>query len=1052
MVKALLDYEHASEIRDRLAGEYKGRGGFNLSTNARLVTGEVYNRKLENGVPEDFETRAAAIAVDIASAELGYVNEGLSLEDRLRLVEENASRFMELYASNRFRANTPTNINMGRWHPSYNEDGNITGYELNSQMGSACFVIPVDDTFGPDADNLGSGIIAAWVKQQHLHKGGGGTGFSFAGLRPKGSIIGYNPVVDGMRSVTWDTQRGTSSGYESFMNFFFNQATDAVKQGNTRRGANMGIQRIDHADFLDHIYAKFGRDKERREYRMKNFNLSVAVTDEFMEAAERNGTYTLYNPHRANPDIKRVLENKWGVENPELVRGDDLATQEQFSEIMRKNARNERNPVTTPSMYLSEDGRDVINAYTGDTIGHVINGIVHIEAAKVLRIISELSHSNGEPGVLFIDRINEQNPVLSIEEIEATNPCGEQPLLGDEACNLGSINVDKFVRYEIFDNRDALRVAAAARSQSRDSALELALEDRFTKVEERRDGKIGIMYFDWNFLDETINDAVRFLDNVIDRSDFPSESIREKVKATRKIGLGFMGFWDANVLMKIRYGSDDSLEFGEALAKRLHDKTNEASVKLAEKRGVFPWWDRSFYNPESEGHKWLLSEPREIRDKYRGKRRLSDEVDRHRLMNYDLHIRNSYTTTQAPTGTIRRTAGERRVINNETLDNLGRASSIEPAFTLWEESNIMNQTVHDFSLAAVELLQREGLWSSEMMEAIKSNRGSVFVYSYTDKEVAKVLNTIPEDVRKVLVTSAGGEKDRYEIQPSQHVDMALRFQRWNRSAISKSINAPTDATVDQLSDVWVRLWKGGSKGGTVYRDKSREFQILNTVTQTIEVPNGSNKKRPLIQRAVVVETPYIGSERNRTERGVELDPNPDSCFTTIAFNPINGRVTGVFQNVAESSVESLSRITSHNISLSGRLKGGKDLSAVIGELEKSTIRGAVRGTMTDEAVMPEGDKSRMRFTIDGATTNESLLTAFYVARFLTDDGKDLNEKSIREKSDLYFQGKVTLRQIIGSKGRITLEDSEENGRPSILGKVRKLKLPDELTEKKCVEC
>ncbi len=1051
MVQALLDYEHTTEIRDRLAEAYKGRGGFNLSSNARLVTGEVYNRKLEDGRPEDFETRAAAIATDIASAELKYLPGDMPLEDRLAHVNGVADRFMDLYASNRFRANTPTNINMGRWEARYDEDGRVVGHKSKKQMGSACFVVPVEDTFGDDADHLGDGIIAAWVTQQHLHKGGGGTGFSFAALRPKGSIIGYNPVVDGIRSVDWSSQRGTSSGYDSFMNDYFNSSTEAVKQGNTRRGANMGIQRIDHADFLDHIYAKFGRDKERSEFRMKNFNLSLAATDEFMEAAEDNGTYTLYNPHRARPEIKRILEKK-GIDRPELVRKDDLATQEQFEKIMKKNAANPRSPVTTPSMYLAKNGEDVINAYSGDKIGIVVNNVVHVYAAKVLQIISELSHTNGEPGVVFIDRINEQNPVLLTEEIEATNPCGEQPLLANEACNLGSINVDKFVKYELFANRDALTVASAARSQSGDSALEAALRDRFTRVEERRDGQVGVAYFDWKAFDETVKDAVRFLDNVIDRSDFPSQKIRDKVAATRKIGLGFMGVWDANVLMKIRYGSKDSLDFGETLAQRLHDRTNEASEALAKERGVFPWWKESFYNNESECHKWLTSEPTEIVDKYRGKRRLSKRVERKLFMDYDREMRNSYTTTQAPTGTIRRTVGEKMTIGDKEIDNLCRSSSVEPAFSLVEESNIMNQKVYDFSLSAVKLLEREGLWSDKMMEAIKANKGSVHIYSYTPKDAAEVLRTIPDEVRDVLVTAAGGEGGNYEIQPSQHVDMALRFQRWNRSAISKSINVPNDATVDNLKDVWVRLWKGGSKGGTVYRDQSRSFQILNTAVGNVEVKQNGKKKRPLLQKAIVIETPYIGSTRDNADRGVEIESSPDSCFTTIAFNPINGGLTGVFQNVAESDVERATLMNRANIALSGRLKGGRNLSDVIEELEKTNVRGAVRGALADEGVVPEGQTAGLRYTIDSSTTSEGLLTALYVARFLTEDGKNLKSKDIEEKMDMYFQGQVTLRQIIGARGMITIEEGHENDLPSILGSVRKLKLPEDLAGKKCVEC
>ena len=198
-----------------------------------------------------------------------------------------------------------------------------------------------------------------------------------------------------------------------------------------------------------------------------------------------------------------------------------------------------------------------------------------------------------------------------------------------------------------------------------------------------------------------------------------------------------------------------------------------------------------------------------------------------------------------------------------------------------------------------------------------------------------------------------------------------------------------------------------------------------------------------------------GLSNSNDERGVSLEHNPDSCFTTIAFNPVNGLVTGVFQNTSEGDVERLTLMNSRNISLSGRLKGGKELDEVIAELEKTNIRGGRMGVMVDEAVMPSSNgqaPQNLRYSIEGATTHQGLLTALYVTRFITESGKNLNTKEVEEKMDMYFQGGVSLRSIVISKGKLTLEEGHENGRPSILGKVKKLKLPEEITEKKCVEC
>lgn len=1032
MVEALLKYEDAARMRKNLSSEFTSK--INLSSNAEFVWREVYLKNLESGGSETVADRMAAIAIDVASADMNYLPESMPYETKVAHVETIAKKNLEMYVDNKFRANTPTNLNMGRWDAVYNSEGDFEEYVQRYQLGSACFVIPVEDTFGDNVNELNDGILEAWVTQQLVHKGGGGTGFSFQRLRPKGSIIDYDPVVDGMESISWEERRGVSSGYESFLNYFFNSATDAVKQGNSRRGANMGIQRIDHMDVLDHMFAKTGRGSHRDEYRIKNFNLSLAVTDEFMDAAREGRTYTLFNPHRARPDIKNILSKKHGIENPEIVREGDLATKEQFETILKKNGKNPFNPLTTPSMYLDE-GR-VINAYNGEPIGFVVDGIVRIEAKKILDTFSKLSYSNGEPGMIFIDRINEFNTLMHEQEIEATNPCGEQPLFPYGACNLGSINVGAHVRHQIFEPSESVNLEAKI------------LKDPFTLYEEK-DGRVAVTWFDWEGLQDTIYTATRFLDGVIDRSDFPAAKIEKNVKETRNIGLGFMGVYDAMVLMKRRYGSKESFEFADALAKFLHDHSLEASQELARERGAFPLFEKSSHNPGSETYEWINSNPQTIPDKYIGKRKLSNRVKREKLMTYGGgKVRNANRTTQAPTGTIRRSSGPK--LRKLSLDNLAISSGIEPIFSLYTKDNILNSEVEDVSFAAAQLLDWEGLNVEKMMNAIKKNRGSVGRYSYTPEEVEEVLSEIPEDVRDVLVTAAGGEGDQYEIVTKSHIKMMEIFQSWNDSAISKTINLPGSATFESMENTWMNLWGSGVKGGTVYRDTSRKFQIQNVFMVPGEGSFKKGNKRPLAQRAMVFELPYCPSS-DLINSGGDIDFNPGRVFTIMSYNPVNGGITGIFQNTPEVDIERISNMTELNIDKSRAFKNGRTLEEVISDLEKMIIRGAKIGVITDEAVMPNGSNERKRFEVTGATTAEARLHACYFMNYLTDGGKNFDDEFIGERLEKYYLGDVTFKAIINTRGRITLEeDSCRN--PSILSNRKVVKMPEMVNESNCPEC
>lgn len=570
------------------------KDSISLSQNARTVLERRYLRKDEEGklleTPEEMFRR---VAHHIALAEERY-GDGAK-------VAEMEEIFYEMMTEFKFLPNSPTLMNAGR------------------RLGqlAACFVLPVEDSM--------EGIFDALKNAAMIHKSGGGTGFSFSRLRPKNSRVG--------------TTGGVASGPVSFMKIF-NTATEQVKQGGTRRGANMAILRVDHPDILEFISSK----KENRE--LNNFNISVAVTDIFMDALRKGERYDLIDPREKSP-------------------------------------------------------------------------IGSLDAQEVYHALVKQAWENGDPGIIFLDRINRDNPTPSLGEIESTNPCGEQPLLPMEACNLGSINLAKFV-----------------------------IEDG---------GKTAI---DFEGLGVLIHDSVHFLDNTIDMSKYPLPEIDRMVKGNRKIGLGVMGFADMLFRLGIPYHSEEALDTAERLMAFIQKKSRDASRALAEERGVFENFDKSIF---------------------RGKKGAT--------------YRNATTTTIAPTGTLSIIAG--------------CSSGIEPLFALSFIRRVMdNDELLEVNPCFENVARKRGFYTRELMDTI-AHKGSI-----------QDIEEIPEDVRRVFATA-------HDITPEWHVRMQAAFQKHTDNAVSKTVNLPRDATVEDVQNVYDMAYEMGCKGVTIYRDGSKEHQVLS---------------------------------------------------------------------------------------------------------------------------------------------------------------------------------------------------------------------------------
>lgn len=563
-----------------------------LSPNSLFILNQRYLlRNEDRDIIETPRQLFKRVAKTIAENEYNYKKDDV-------FVRHLEKEFFQMMSKMEFLPNSPTLMNAG------------------TSLGqlSACFVLPVED----DID----AIFQAIGYTAKIHKSGGGTGFSFSRLRPRADVV--------------KSTGGIASGPLSFMTVF-DAATEVIKQGGKRRGANMGIMRVDHPDIMDFIMAK------EKEGIFRNFNLSVGITDKFMRAVEKDGDFEFINPRTKKP-------------------------------------------------------------------------VKALKARAIWNLLCLMSWKNGEPAVIFLDTINKANPTPEIGEMEATNPCGETPLLQYESCNLGSMNLSKFIR------------------------------------------KNGTYHFDFERFEKSVAIAVRFLDNVVDVNKYPLPQIRDATLANRKIGLGVMGWADLLMFMGIKYDSPEAIELAEKVMSSMLSTAMRTSVALGKEKGNFPNILKSIYKKEP-------------------------------------YMRNATLTTIAPTGTI-------SIIANAS-------SGIEPIFAVVQRRNVeetLGKNLVEINPAIKRSLELKGLWNPELEKALIETQ-------------CKNCVVLPKGMKEVIRTSA-------EISPEWHLKMQAVFQKYTHNAVSKTINLPNNASIQDIEAIYILAWKLGIKGTTVYRDNSRQYQLL----------------------------------------------------------------------------------------------------------------------------------------------------------------------------------------------------------------------------------
>lgn len=722
-----------------------------------------------------------------------------------------AKTFYNAMISRKFMPATPILLNAGK----------------PKEQLSSCFVLPVPDSL--------VGILQSATDMALIHKSGGGTGFSFSQLRPKNDIL--------------SSSGGSTTGPISFMQMY-NDITSSIRQGGVRRGANMGILHYNHPDILLFMIYKLD------EFSLTNFNISITTEQAFFDQIKKDKEL-LSDDYEKNLDFESIVN-----EAREALQTRDMDYKQVLLDAVVKRLT-EWCKEETPGY-----GYPLINPRNGVEAGR-------LNAKKVFDLITRFAWQYGDPGMIFIDRINNSraNPTPQLGMIEATNPCGEQPLLPYDACTLGSINLALFV-----DKND----------------------------------------FDWEALRQTTHLGVRFLDDVLDMNEYPIDKVRDMVKKIRRIGLGIMGFADALLALNIGYNTDEGVETAMKVMKFIQEEADVASTELALTRGTFPAFKGSIYD-----------KPGQIKP------------------------RNGARTTIAPTGTIAMLADA--------------SSGCEPLFALtYAKNTIEGKRMFQTSPYFVEALKQHGIYSEEILEKIQENKGSI-----------QNIDTIPADLKKTFVVAG-------DISPEWHLKIQAAFQKYVDNAISKTINFSHDATIADVRNAYITSYESGCRGITIYRDGSREKQILETKKDSSYFDKLSGNQKS-------IETMPIDDK-------LELKPRPSilngktyristplgKAFITINEDE-NGNIFEVFINVGRAGsditadAEAIGRLISLTFHIPSEFSSAQVAQEVISQLKgiggsNSTGFGADRVRSLADAIAKALEQYQASKTAPEPDTKEQVET------------------------------------------------------------------------------
>jgi len=797
---------------------------------ALRVLRERYLLRKDGEVIETPEEMCWRVAVSIAAGEGRYGRSRAA-------VREVAEAFYDMMVDGYFIPNSPTLMNAGK---------------DNGLQYSACYVLPVGDSMPEIFDSVKAAAI--------IHQSGGGTGFAFSRLRPKDDIV--------------TSTGGRASGPVSFLRVF-NGATEAVKQGGTRRGANMGILRVDHPDILEFIDCKLDGG-------ITNFNISVAATEKFMDALDKGEEYDLINPRTglvagrlsAKEVFDRIVSAAWRTGDPGMVFIDRInaSPANPTPELGQVEATNPcvtgDTLVATPGGWRRADAiqpGDIIETIEGPRPlqqvevnvgtevfrvdfadgGHLVVTAAHqfyVRTDRGLFLPVRLDRCRiGDEVQTFHAGVGGTAKILKIEaagiattydlyepqtdtwitEGYVSRGCGEQPLLPNEACNLGSLNVAKFAR-------------------------------------KADDGEMSI---DWDEMERVVRLAVRFLDDVIEMNPYPLPQIDETVKSNRRIGLGIMGWADLLFLLGISYDGQEAIDLADRLMSFVKDKSHDQCARLAEERGPFPNWSKSIY--------------KDVRP-----------------------MRNSTVTTIAPTGTISMIAG--------------CSSGIEPIFALAFQHRVKQpdgERVLTFVNETFEQIAREKGFFSDALMAEVAKRGSLHG-----------IPGLPEDAGRVFKTS-------HDISFEWHVRHQAAFQRYTDNGVSKTINLPNDATEEDVAAAYRLAWALGCLGITVFRDGCKGEQVLNVGVK-------KDKALPAAGQAVIKPRPHsLAGKTYRKETPI------GTAFITVNQTEENEPFEVFVQVGKGGSdtmavAEALGRLISLTLRLPSALSPQRRLEEVISQLSR----------------------------------------------------------------------------------------------------------------------